>query len=42
MRQAESVGGGLLRAGDEHRGDHDDLTVGRALGGAADGRCVMR
>ncbi len=35
VRQAQAVGGRLLRPGDEDRGDHSDLTVGRALGGAA-------
>ncbi len=28
------MGGCLLRPGDEHRGDHDDVRVGGALGGA--------
>ena len=35
VRQAEAVGGRLLRPGDEDRGDHADLAVGRACGGAA-------
>jgi hypothetical protein len=34
VRQAEAMGGCLLRPGDEDRGDHPDLTVSGALGGA--------
>jgi len=30
VRQAEAVGGRLLRSGDEDGGDHDDLAVGGA------------
>jgi len=30
VRQAEAVGGRLLRPGNEDRGDHPDLTIGRA------------
>jgi hypothetical protein len=35
MRQAEAVGGCLLRPGDEDCGDHADLTIRGAFGGAA-------
>jgi hypothetical protein len=35
VRQAEAVGGRLLRSGDQDGGDHADLAVGRAPGGAA-------
>ena len=35
VRQAEAVGGGLLRPGDEDGGNHADLAVGGALGGVA-------
>jgi hypothetical protein len=34
MRQAEAVGGRLLGPSSEDRGDHPDLTLCRALGGA--------
>ena len=36
VRQAEPVGGRLLRPGDEDGGDHADLTVGGAFKGAAE------
>jgi len=32
MRQAEAVGGRLLRSGSEDRGDHPDLTIRGAFG----------
>ena len=35
VRQTAAVGGCLLRAGDEDRGDHADLTVSRAVRGSA-------
>jgi hypothetical protein len=34
VRQAQPVGGRLLRPGDQDRRDHDDLAIGGALGGA--------
>jgi hypothetical protein len=34
VRQAQPVGGGLLRPGDENRSEHADLTVRGALSGA--------
>jgi hypothetical protein len=41
VRQAETVGGSLLRPGDEDGGDHDDLSVRRASDGAVSHACRL-